>query len=484
MPPGLVGVLFWSLFWGLASGLFPGLVPALSAQVDSPVPRPTGAPTRSRSGQFLVLGDLAAPATGGSQAIRLPTGPSQRSVTLNPLRPMDQGGVATLNPPVLSVACERVKAGVLRVLRLEDHHRGSVVVRILKADSRRLPARIVATQYTDGWRYALELQERLDSTLLVRSLVEVLLLEIANRENEGSLSPIPLWLSEGITTLLMVAESGPELVPQMDRDFKDPRRPLDPVAAIAGRTAGRAPLGFETLAQPPEALLGDTNRFAWFQGSSALLVHQLRSLGGNSGSLGRLVVSFNRPLNWQTGFLRTYSAEFSSLLDVEKWWGVVSMAFHVQDAARRMTPEAWTGQMRSVLTETVEVAATTNGVPERRRVRISQILEEWPYPAQQPVLQRKLFQLRMLLGLGESMARRDGLDESTRARLVLLDRFIDGLTRYQEARLDRSAEADRRGAPDPRVRLLVSSTADRLKAIEQDLLSPAQVPPAPSPTGP
>ncbi|MFM7555407.1 MAG: hypothetical protein ACKPAH_08955, partial [Verrucomicrobiota bacterium] len=153
-------------------------------------------------------------------------------------------------------------------------------------------------------------------------------------------------------------------------------------------------------------------------------------------------------------------------------------------AARRMTPEAWTGQMRSVLTETVEVAATTNGVPERRRGRISQILEDWPYPAQQPVLQRKLFQLRMLLGHGESMARRDGLDESTRARLVLLDRFIDGLTRYQEARSGRSAEADRRGAPDPRVRLLVSSTADRLKAIEQDLLGPAQVPPAPSPPGP
>jgi hypothetical protein len=55
---------------------------------------------------------------------------------------------------------------------------------------------------------------------LVRTTVEALLLEIANRGNGGQLNPIPLWLSEGVTTLL-IGESSRELVPQLNREFKD-----------------------------------------------------------------------------------------------------------------------------------------------------------------------------------------------------------------------------------------------------------------------
>jgi hypothetical protein len=419
----------------------------------------------------------------GSSAIRIPTGQSQRTLTLNPLRPMDQQGVAALNPPVVSVACERVKAGVLRILRLEDRHRGSIVVRILKADARRPPAGIIATQYAEGWSYAVELQDRVHWTLLVRTLVDVTLLEVANRSNPGPLSPIPLWLSEGITTLL-VGEGGRELVPQLNREFKDPSRNLDPMAVIAGKIAGRTPLGFEVLAQPPDALVGDTNRFQIFQGSSALLVHHLRSLGGDSGSLGRLVGSFSHSLNWQTGFLRTYSNDFTSLLDVEKWWSVVSMAFHVQDATQRMTPEGWNAQLRPVLTEMVEVAATTNGIPQRRNLRVSEIMEQWPYPAQEPVLGRKLAQLRMLIRLGESLARREEADNgSMRLRLGQLERYLAILVQYREGRSGGPSERDRRGEPDRRVRLLVSSSAARLRVLEEDLLGGASgIPRATSPS--
>lgn len=443
---------------------------AFDVNADILVPRPSGAPTRSRSGQFLVLGELGPLDQGLSSPIRIPTGQSQRTLTLNPLRPMDQQGLAALNPPVVSVACERVKAGVLRILRLDDKYRGSIVVRILKADGRKPPAGIIATQYAEGWSYAVELQDRIHWTLLVRTLVDATLLEVANRSNQGPLSPIPLWLSEGISTLL-IGEGGRELVPQLNRDFKDPARNLDPMAVIAGKMAGRPPLGFEALAQPPDAWISDTNRFQVFQGSSALLVHQLRSLGGDSGSLGRLVWSFNQSLNWQTGFLRTYSTQFPSLLDVEKWWGVVSMAFHVQDATQRITPEGWNAQLRPVLTEMVEVAANTNGIPQRRTLRVSEILEQLPYPAQEPVLGRKLAQLRMLIRLGESLARREEADNgSMKLRLGQLDRYLGILVQYRDGRSGGSSAGDRRGEPDRRVRLLVSSSASRLRALEEDLL--------------
>ena len=443
--------------------------PRLSAQVESLSRRPASIPTRSRSGQFLIVGEGAQPDSGGPAAIRIPTGPSQRTLTLNPLRPMDQQGMATLGPPVLSVACERIKAGVLRYLRVDDRHRGSMVVRILRVDARKAPAIIVATQYADGWRYTLEFQERVHWTLLVRTTVEAVLLEIANRSNEGPLSPVPLWLSEGLTTLL-IGESGQELVPQLNREFKDARRSMDPLAVISGKTSGRPPLGFDSMALPDDGLLADTNRFASFQGSSALLVHHLRSMGGSPGSLGRFVGELNRSLNWQTAFLRTYSNEFSSLLDVEKWWSVIAMAYHVQDSAQRATPESLVGQVRSILMEMVETSASTNAVPDRRSLRISEIVEGWPYAAQAPVLERKLVQLRLLSRVGLALARRDGLDDTSRRNIAQVDRLVEILARYQEVRSGRSPWVARRGEIDPRIRLLVAGTADRLRGVEGLLL--------------
>ena len=457
--------LRWMLVcWGLISL-------TVSAQVETPSRRISGAPTRSRSGQFLVVGDSALTDPGALPGIQVPAG-AQRTLTLNPLRPMDQQGMASLSPPVLSVSCERVKAGVLRILRLDDNHRGAMVVRIVRVNPRTAPAGIVATQYADGWRYTLEVQERMPWPLLVRTMVEALLLEIANRANDGPLSPIPLWLSEGLTTLV-ISESGPELVPQLNREFKDPRRSMDPLVAIAARISGRPPMGFEDLASPSDGLQSDPARLQWFQGSSALLVHHLRHLGGTPGSLGRLASSLHQTLNWQTAFLRTYSADFNSLLEVEKWWGVVAMAFHVQNSAQRTTPEALAAQVRSVLTETAETAASTNGVPIRRSFRISEIIEGWPHAAHGPVLDRKLVQLRLLSRLAQALSGRDGMDATTRAGIERTDQLLGILARYQEARSGVGPGGARRGDLDPRIRLLVSGTAAQLRAIEGALLDGA-----------
>lgn len=87
---------------------------------------------------------------------------------------------------MISVACERIKAETLRILKIEDRFNGSIVVRIFPVDKKRLPARILATQFADGWRYTLEIQDRVHWTLLVRTTVEALLLEIANRGNGGN----------------------------------------------------------------------------------------------------------------------------------------------------------------------------------------------------------------------------------------------------------------------------------------------------------
>ena len=442
------------------------------AQVGSISRRPKSVPTRSRSGQFLVLGEASASDERAPNPILIPSG-SQRSVAFTPLRPLDSQGVATLSPPIISVACERIKSEVLRILKIEDRFNGSIVVRLFPADKRRPPSTIVATQFSDGWRYTLEIQDRVHWTLLVRTTVEALLLEIANRGNGGQLNPIPLWLSEGVTTLL-IGESSRELVPQLNREFKDSNRSMDPLVAIAAKTVGRSPLGFDALAFPTDAMVNDTNQFQLFQGSAALFVHHLRSKGGGSGSLGALVFAFNRSLNWQTALLKTYPAEFQSLLDVEKWWAVTSVAFYAQNASRFITTETLDRHLRAILQETVEVARSTNSPLGRRVLRLSETIEQWPLASQMPVLERKTTQLRYLSNLGFRYFSRQGgggTEPEMRVRFEQVRRLQEILDPYQRERSS-TGNLARRGDVDPRIRVLVQGAADRLRLLETNILGP------------
>ena len=459
-------------FFGVISAAWVVLACCWSAdaQIGTPSRRPSSVPTRSRSGQFLVLSDLSPSEDRAPRPILVPIG-SQRSVSLTPLRPLDSQGIATLSPPVISVACERIKTEVLRILKIDDGFSGSIVVRVYPADRQRSPAKIVATQFADGWRYTVEFQERVHWTFLVRTTVEALLLEIANRGNGGQLNPIPLWLSEGVTTLL-IGESSRELVPQLNREFKDANRSMDPLVAIAAKTAGRSPLGFDALAFPGDAMVSDTNQFQLFQGSAALFVHHLRLKDGGPVCLGALVLAFNRSLNWQTALLKTYQAEFQSLLDIEKWWAVTSVAFYAQNASRFITPDTLDRHLRTILQETVEVARSTNSPLGRRVFRLSETIEQWPFAAQVPVLERKLTQLRYLSGLGSRyLSRQGGGDASPEMRLRFeqVRRLEEILDPYQRERSS-PGNWSRRGDVDPRIRVLVQGAADRLRSLETEIL--------------
>lgn len=457
-------ILRWAWWLGI-------LCLAAEAQIDSLIRRPSSVPTRSRSGQFLVVGGSTVVEEPSAKPVLVPAG-SQRSISLTPLRPLDSQSLSTLSPPLLSVSCERIKAEVLRILKIEDRFVGSMVVRIVPVNARETPARIQANQYADGWRYTLELQSRIHWTLLVRTVAEALLLEIANRGNGGQLNPIPLWMSEGIT-MLLIGEASRELVPQLNREFKDPLRSMDPFVAISAKIAGRAPLGFESLAFPSDDLLNDTNRFQWFQGSSALLVHQLRQLGGTPVSLGALVLTFNQTLNWQTALLRAYGSEFQSLLDVEKWWAVQATAFYARNASRILTVEILDRQLRSVFQETVEVAPSTNSPPGRRVIRLSEALEQWPYVAQSPVLQRKITQLSYLADLGARYRSRPPGGKPDPELILRFDQASRGLSILEHYQRERGNPTGgrRNGELDPRIRVVVRGAVARLRPLESDVLS-------------
>jgi len=90
----------------------------LHSQVESRNRRPSSVPTRSRSGQFIVLGESSIKEDLSRNSVLVPGGP-QRTVSLTPLRPMDSQGIANLTPALLSVSCERIKGELLRSSKLK-----------------------------------------------------------------------------------------------------------------------------------------------------------------------------------------------------------------------------------------------------------------------------------------------------------------------------------------------------------------------------
>jgi hypothetical protein len=190
--------------------------------------------------------------------------------------------------------------------------------------------------------------------------------------------------------------------------------------------------------------------------------------------LGALVLAFNRSLNWQTALLKTYPSDFQSLLDVEKWWAVTSVAFDAQNASRFITPETLDRHLRSILQETVEVARSTNSPLGRRVLRLSETIEQWPFAAQVPVLERKMIQLRYLSNLGGRYLSRQGGGDTLpemRIRFEQVRRLQEILDPYQRERSSPGNLA-RRGDVDPRIRVLVQGAAERLRSLEAEILGP------------
>src|SRR5437660_3443156 len=146
---------------------------------------PTG-PVRtvsSSTGQFIVRGPSISPVGTNSQGA--------------------EAGLIELSPDILAISGERIKQALLRELTLGDLWRGRISLEISPVLSTNQAPIIVAKPFTDGWQYQMELPRWIETPKLLRGLVQVLLLEIANRNAGLRSAEVPLWLSEGMSQHLI-----------------------------------------------------------------------------------------------------------------------------------------------------------------------------------------------------------------------------------------------------------------------------------------
>lgn len=397
------------------------------------VPPPTA---RSLSGQFVVSGGQVAEGRVGI----IP----ELSANWEKLE---------LQPQWLAVAAERVKRAVLARFDSADRWRGKIHIEIKTGrDMRTVPIRIVPVLMPGGWNYRMDVPEEVEWKRLVRALVEVVLLEAANREAGDRVGLPPLWLNEGMTGLVL-AENGRDLVIEGHTAvLRNERRPgaLEEVRRVL---SGRPPLLIGDLSFPPDALATDPAGWTHYQASASLLVHELMLDGEGIAAMGRFLQFMPRYLNWQTAFLGAHGTRFLSLLEVEKWWAVNATHVLSRDPALIWSREASLTHLNGLLLENATIR-TDGRADQRQVVSLSEVVLKWDVAVQREVLNRKREQLRELY------------QHAPGDLLPLVTEFNQVLAEYMDDRYRMESGGLRRSELEPRARVVAGKAARRLKAIE------------------
>jgi len=323
------------------------------------------------------------------------------------LRPIPLDGAARSNyvrveAPFLAVTCERVKKALLAELQASDHWRGKISVSLHRARSLDEMVVIGTSQSGTDWSYYMDMPDTLEPSRLVSAVVNVLLLEMANRNSDRS-AEIPTWLAEGLARQLIRSSAVPLVLDQpapgragIGASFlqsEGVRR--DPLATANDELRAHPPLSLDELTWPADGqLAGEAGES--YRSSAQLFVHELIQLDQGRACLRNMVEQLARHLNWQMAFLDAFKSHFSTQLELEKWWDLRLVTFTGRDLAQTWpAAESW-DKLDEIILPAVEVRTAINQLPLRTQLNLQAIIREWDFAQQAGVLAQKIQQLFVL----------------------------------------------------------------------------------------
>jgi hypothetical protein len=339
---------------------------------------------RSASGQFSVLPGESARRTAGAAFL-------------------EQADLLHLEPTLLTVSAERLRQHLTRELQDATPWQGHIRFTLRNTYSFEAPVQVVAQWQGSRWDYDVSLPDYIARDRFVRALVEVNLMEIANRGAAGRAAEIPPWLTEGLTAQLMVSRSIEIILPPPKLQWRGmhvtpwvvEELNYQPLALAHAQLQTNTPLTLEQLSWPePGAFEG--RKGVAFRHCSHLLVTRLLQLPDGPALMNRFLRSLGRHYNWQVAFLNTYRETFPTLLDAEKWWALEVGHFTGRELGATYPYAESVDRLRRAVRFPVEVRLSTNDLPMRGDVPLQVILEEWESNRQRRALEQTLTDLNLL----------------------------------------------------------------------------------------
>ncbi len=324
-----------------------------------------------------------------------------------PMLPKRRGGILDANantiliaPDYVVVTAERVRHAMLSRLGLSLLPGSRVKLRLEPAMSYKATVPVVTERHLNGYTYGLTLPSEIEADKLVRALVQVALLDLANQKPQLRDTEIPLWLTVGFTQMLLAQpdlvlvlsrpeQGGKEMA--MEEVVKNVRR-HDTLVGVRARLRGRRAFDFSEIAMPSPAHLRGEN---WrdFQACSHLLVDRLLAVPAGGVRLQNMIRQLPNNLNWQTGFLKVYGDLFADMLVVEKWWAVTIVQLTGQNQYQNWTLLEAVEKLENLLKLPAEVRLNDADSPLEAEVTLQQAIRGWDFAVQKQTLQQKINQL-------------------------------------------------------------------------------------------
>lgn len=382
---------------------------------------------------------------------------STRGVTVGRVVDTPSGSsLVLLDPAYLTVAAEIIRQTLQQELGWRGSWQGSIYIELHPMQREKENIFISSTRSPSGWSYRIDLPDEVAASRLVRTLVEVFLLEFAQRQAGERAVELPPWLACGLSAHLL---AGPlaAVVLHPNRGLAQNRIKSDSLFAVRRSLLGAPALTFDQLNWP-----GDEQREGpvaeHYEACAHLFVRELLRLRGGPDCLRELLSLLPQHLNWQTAFFGAFSAHFQRLLDVEKWWSLVLVGFTGRDTTQGWSVAESLQRLDEALYTSVQVRLEKDEIPHNSEVSLQTVLAEWSYDQQLPMLRKKLVQLdQMRLHLAPEIVKlggdyrsvlegymrarsQDGLVVSTHPKAVSKIRAIIGDALGALNRLDRQRE--------------------------------------------
>ena len=299
-----------------------------------------------------------------------------------------------VDPSLLAVSCERTKQQLIGLLGCDDQWRGRIHILVQFTVATNRPVSIESSLFAGRWRYRMLLPDEIEKTKLVRAIVNVILLEMVNRQSGTKMAEVPLWLMEGFTRLVLTSSSDKILLEPHSLISKQVWK-QDPMQIAQNEMKILNPLTLEQLSFPePETFY--KNRWIDFQATSHLFVLQLLRLPKGQQAMQEMLSLFPAYENWQLAFLQAYRNHFRSILEAEKWWSLVIANLHGFDRLHGWDDTYSWNKLDEVLRLPIWVQITINDIPHLTFVPIQQLVQQWEESVYRPILWAKRNQIKAL----------------------------------------------------------------------------------------
>jgi hypothetical protein len=346
---------------------------------------PEAGVTRSFSGQFITHPARA------SELVRIPPNLSTNKALLR------------LDPTLMTVSCERIKQLLMRELGSTAPWQGRIHLILRPTTTSGTPIALGAERFKDGWQYALQLPDPVEKYSFVRAIVDVLLLEVANRQATERSAEVPGWLTDGLTQQLLAANGNEILLPfprsgsiGLSVGYTSvSAAKMDPLREAHEVLSRGTPLSFDQLSWPANEL-DSAEEVQVYRSSAQLFVNELLRLKDGPPALLAMLQELPAHYNWQFAFLKAFRQHFQRPLDTEKWWALRVVHFTGRQLTQTWSVEESCEKLDQALHATVQLRAGTNELPIEAGVTLQRIVREWERPRQVQALKMKLTELELL----------------------------------------------------------------------------------------